>query len=63
MINMGDWAKGYFVNDLNLYTMKTLVILHSREQKVFVVITDTFGLPKGIENRMMKKFLTCSWFC
>ncbi|MFZ3577160.1 ABC transporter substrate-binding protein [Virgibacillus sp. DJP39] len=60
MINMGDWAKGYFVNDLNMETNKDFgYFAFPDTEGEFVVITDTFGLPKGIENpEEVKKFLT-----
>ncbi|ASK62507.1 ABC transporter substrate-binding protein [Virgibacillus phasianinus] len=60
MINMGDWAKGYFVNDLDMETNKDFGYFAFPDTKGdFVVITDTFGLPKGIENpKEVKKFLT-----
>lgn len=59
MINMGDWAKGYFVNDLNMETNKDFGYFTFPETDGdFVIITDTFGLPKGIENpKDVKKFL------
>lgn len=51
MINMGDWAKGYFSNDLNLKTNEDFGYFPNPETNgEFMVITDTFGLPKGIEN-------------
>lgn len=51
MINMGDWAKGYFVNDLEMETNKDFGYFAFPETDgEFVIITDTFGLPKGIEN-------------
>lgn len=60
MINMGDWAKGYFVNDLEMETNKDFgYFAFPDTEGEFVVITDTFGLPKGIENpKDVKKFLT-----
>lgn len=60
MINMGDWAKGYFVNDLNLVTNKDFGYFAFPDTVGdFAVITDTFGLPKGIENvEATKQFLT-----
>ncbi|MTW85274.1 extracellular solute-binding protein [Virgibacillus dakarensis] len=51
MINMGDWAKGYFNNDLDLETNKDFGYFAFPETDGnFMVITDTFGLPKGVEN-------------
>nr|WP_245799396.1 ABC transporter substrate-binding protein [Virgibacillus siamensis] len=60
MLNMGDWAKGYFVNDLNMKTNKDFGYFEFPGTKgEFAVITDTFGLPKGISNpKDVKKFLT-----
>ncbi|WP_182200218.1 ABC transporter substrate-binding protein [Paraliobacillus salinarum] len=60
MINMGDWAKGYFSNDLNLETNKDFGYFPNPETNgEFVIITDTFGLPKGIENvEETKQFLS-----
>lgn len=60
MINMGDWAKGYFSNDLNLETNKDFGYFTTpNTDGDFTIITDTFGLPKGIENPdEVKKFLT-----
>lgn len=59
MINMGDWAKGYFVNDLEMETNKDFGYFAFPETDGdFVIITDTFGLPKGIENpKDVKEFL------
>lgn len=60
MINMGDWAKGYFVNDLNLATNEDFGYFAFPDTVGdFAVITDTFGLPKGIKNvESTKQFLT-----
>jgi glucose/mannose transport system substrate-binding protein len=60
MINMGDWAKGYFSNDLDLETNKDFGYFTMPEtEDDFTIITDTFGLPKGIENPdEVKEFLT-----
>jgi len=60
MINMGDWAKGYFVNDLNLVTNEDFGYFAFPDTVGdFAVITDTFGLPKGIKNvESTKQFLT-----
>lgn len=57
---MGDWAKGYFVNDLKLKTNVDFgYITTPGTEKDFVVITDTFGLPKGVKNAEdVKKFLS-----
>ncbi|CQR45943.1 putative sugar-binding periplasmic protein precursor [Paraliobacillus sp. PM-2] len=59
MINMGDWAKGYFSNDLNLETNEDFGYFPNPETVgEFVIITDTFGLPKGIDNEEeTKEFL------
>ena len=60
MINMGDWAKGYFVNDLDLVTNEDFgYFAFPGTVGDFAVITDTFGLPKGIENvEETEQFLT-----
>ncbi len=60
MINMGDWAKGYFSNDLDLETNKDFGYFAFPETDGdFMVITDTFGLPKGVENPdEVKEFLS-----
>ncbi|WP_188456607.1 ABC transporter substrate-binding protein [Virgibacillus oceani] len=51
MLNMGDWAKGYFSNDLELETNKDFGYFEfPATDGSFAIITDTFGLPKGIEN-------------
>ncbi|WP_062678630.1 ABC transporter substrate-binding protein [Parageobacillus toebii] len=57
---MGDWVKGYFVNDLKLKVNEDFgyVPTPNTEGK-FMVITDTFGLPKGVKNpEDVKKFLS-----
>lgn len=56
---MGDWAKGYFVNDLNLKVNEDFGYIETPgTDGEFMVITDTFGLPKGVENpEDVKKFL------
>ncbi|MFJ7727820.1 ABC transporter substrate-binding protein [Neobacillus sp. NPDC097160] len=57
---MGDWAKGYFVNDLKLKTNEDFgFITTPGTEGSFLVITDTFGLPKGVKNpEDVKKFLS-----
>ncbi|WP_221567083.1 ABC transporter substrate-binding protein [Alkalihalobacillus sp. TS-13] len=57
---MGDWAKGYFVNDLNLKVKEDFGWTETPETDgEFMVITDTFGLPKGVSNPDdVKKFLS-----
>nr|WP_106496518.1 ABC transporter substrate-binding protein [Lentibacillus sp. Marseille-P4043] len=59
MINMGDWAKGYFNNDLDLETNKDFgYFAFPNTDGQFSIITDTFGLPKGVENtEEVKEFL------
>ncbi|WP_066174980.1 ABC transporter substrate-binding protein [Bacillus marinisedimentorum] len=56
---MGDWAKGYFVNDLNLKVNEDFGYVPTpNTEGTFMVITDTFGLPKGVSNPDdVKKFL------
>nr|WP_243296643.1 ABC transporter substrate-binding protein [Bacillus litorisediminis] len=57
---MGDWAKGYFVNNLNLSVNEDFGYSATPDSDgLFMVITDTFGLPKGVENAEdVKKFLS-----
>ncbi|MFK3960618.1 ABC transporter substrate-binding protein [Guptibacillus hwajinpoensis] len=57
---MGDWAKGYFVNDLNLKVKEDFGwVATPGTDGMFMVITDTFGLPKGVSNpEDVKKFLS-----
>ncbi|QHA93435.1 ABC transporter substrate-binding protein [Bacillus sp. N1-1] len=57
---MGDWAKGYFVNDLNLKVKEDFGwVATPGTEGMFMVITDTFGLPKGVSNpEDVKKFLS-----
>ncbi|WP_138419547.1 ABC transporter substrate-binding protein [Aquibacillus sediminis] len=51
MLNMGDWAKGYFSNDLDLATNEDFGYFpYPETDGNFMVITDTFGLPDGIDN-------------
>lgn len=51
MLNMGDWAKGYFANDLDLETNVDFgYFAFPDTDGEFQIITDTFGLPKGIDN-------------
>ncbi|RDW21508.1 ABC transporter substrate-binding protein [Oceanobacillus arenosus] len=51
MLNMGDWAKGYFANDLGLETNVDFGYFAFPDTVGdFQIITDTFGLPKGIDN-------------
>lgn len=56
---MGDWAKGYFVNDLKLKVNEDFGYITTPETEgQFMVVTDTFGLPKGVKNpEDVKKFL------
>jgi glucose/mannose transport system substrate-binding protein len=56
---MGDWAKGYFVNDLKLKVNEDFGYVPTpNTDGLFMVITDTFGLPKGVKNPDdVKKFL------
>ncbi|WP_245921000.1 ABC transporter substrate-binding protein [Melghirimyces profundicolus] len=56
---MGDWAKGYFTTDLKLKPNKDFGWVPTPETEgSFMVITDTFGLPKGAKNpEATKEFL------
>ncbi|GAA5346108.1 ABC transporter substrate-binding protein [Planifilum fimeticola] len=48
---MGDWVKGYFTTDLKLKPNKDFGWVPTPETEgTFMVITDTFGLPKGVKN-------------
>src|SRR5699024_3337992 len=60
MLNNGDWAKGYFSNDLEMETNVDFGYFTFPETEgMFQIITDTFGLPKGVENPdEVKEFLT-----
>lgn len=60
MLNNGDWAKGYFTGDLDLETNEDFGYFAMPEtEDDFTIITDTFGLPKGIHNPdEVKEFLT-----
>lgn len=45
---MGDWAKGYFVNDLELQPEEDFGWVTTPETEgEFMVVTDTFGMPEG----------------
>ena len=57
---MGDWSKGYLVNDLQLKVNEDFGYVPTPgTDGMFQVITDTFGLPKGVENpEGVKKFLS-----
>ncbi|MFG6117937.1 ABC transporter substrate-binding protein [Thalassobacillus sp. B23F22_16] len=57
---MGDWAKGYFVNDLELTVKEDFGWTETPgTDGQFMVVTDTFGLPKGVSNPDdVKKFLS-----
>lgn len=60
MINMGDWAKGYFSNDLDMEVNEDFGYFAFPETEGdFMVISDTFGLPSGVENEdQVKEFLS-----
>ncbi|RSL35180.1 carbohydrate ABC transporter substrate-binding protein [Salibacterium salarium] len=60
MINMGDWAKGYFSNDLDMEVNEDFGYFAFPETTdEFMVISDTFGLPSGVENEEeVKEFLS-----
>lgn len=48
---MGDWAKGYFTTDLELTANEDFGWVTTPDTDgLFMVITDTFGLPKNVEN-------------
>lgn len=56
---MGDWAKGYFTTDLKLVANKDFGwVTTPGTAGDFMVITDTFGLPKGVKDpASVKEFL------
>nr|WP_249435950.1 ABC transporter substrate-binding protein [Paenibacillus sp. Marseille-Q4541] len=56
---MGDWAKGYFTGDLKLKTNVDFGYVPTPgTEGSFMVITDTFGLPKGVKDPdSVKEFL------
>lgn len=58
MTVMGDWAKGYFTSK-NLKPKEDFGwFVSPGTQDMFMVINDSFGLPKGVENPdQVKKFL------
>lgn len=60
MLNNGDWAKGYFSGDLGLETNKDFGYFDfPGTEGIFSVVTDTFGLPVGVDNEDdVKTFLT-----
>lgn len=57
---MGDWAKGYLVNDLKQAVNEDFGYVPTPgTDGQFMVITDTFGLPTGVENpEGVKQFLS-----
>lgn len=56
---MGDWVKGYFTTDLKLEPNKDFGWVPTPGSGgIFMVITDTFGLPKGVNHPdLVKAFL------
>ena len=59
MTIMGDWASGYFTTDLELTANEDFGWIETPDTDgYFMVVTDTFGLPKGVENpEEVKEFL------
>lgn len=56
---MGDWAKGYYTSKGLKYDQDFGAVLTPQTDGSFMVITDTFGLPKGVSKPdQVKKFLT-----
>ncbi|MGV3488251.1 MAG: ABC transporter substrate-binding protein, partial [Tuberibacillus sp.] len=56
---MGDWAKGYFTSKGLKYDQDFGAVNTPGTDGTFMVITDTFGLPKGVSKPdQVKKFLT-----
>ncbi|UTR06895.1 ABC transporter substrate-binding protein [Alkalihalobacillus sp. LMS6] len=60
MINMGDWAHGYLLNDLGLEVNEDYGYFpFPGTEGSFNVVSDTFGLPTGVENPdEVKEFLS-----
>lgn len=60
MTVMGDWAKGYLSHDLKLKANQDFGWAPAPgTDGSFIVVTDTFGLPKGIKHpEATKKFLS-----
>jgi glucose/mannose transport system substrate-binding protein len=56
---MGDWAKGYFTTDLKLKANEDFGWVPTpNTEGSFMVITDTFGLPKNVKHpEEVKEFL------
>ncbi|TJY40714.1 carbohydrate ABC transporter substrate-binding protein [Cohnella pontilimi] len=53
---MGDWAKGYFTTDLKLEANKDFGWVPTPNTTgMFMVITDTFAIPKGAKNESNAK--------
>ncbi|MDB4867310.1 MAG: carbohydrate transporter substrate-binding protein [Cohnella sp.] len=53
---MGDWAKGYFTTDLKLVANKDFGwVATPNTTGSFMVITDTFAIPKGAKNEANAK--------
>lgn len=53
---MGDWAKGYFTTDLQLTANKDFGWTPTPNTSgMFMVITDTFAIPKGAKNEASAK--------
>jgi glucose/mannose transport system substrate-binding protein len=59
MTNMGDWAKGYFTTDLKLKANEDFGWIEMPGTgDSFMVITDTFAIPKGVKDEQsVKEFL------
>ena len=56
MTNMGDWAKGYFTTDLKLKANEDFGWIEMPNTgDSFMVITDTFAIPKGVKNEQAAK--------
>ncbi len=51
MTIMGDWAKGYFTANDAEPDVDFSAIPSPSTEGIFIVVTDTFGLPKGAPNR------------
>ena len=48
---MGDWAKGFFTANNAVPNEDFSSVPTPGTEGIFIVVTDTFGLPKGAPNR------------
>ena len=56
---MGDWAKGYFTSENMTYGKDFGAVDTPNTDGSFMVVTDTFGKPKGVKNeKQVDEYLT-----